>query len=78
MNILPKKRYKIYTHLLHICLIIVHINDSWHVLSRDNIKKVRKDEAEAREKERELARRAAIAVSFTVSMLFNHSVVIQG
>ena len=42
---------------LHVFVIF-----SWHVLSRNNILKVRKDEAEARRIEEEKAKRAAIAV----------------
>ncbi len=42
---------------------MIFVTYSWHVLSRDNVKKVRKDEADARDKEKEFARRAAIAVS---------------
>jgi N-methylhydantoinase B/oxoprolinase/acetone carboxylase alpha subunit len=34
---------------------------SWHVLSRDNLEKVRKDEAEAKRIEDDKARRAALA-----------------
>jgi hypothetical protein len=35
---------------------------SWHVLSRDNLEKVRKDEAEAKRIEDDKAKRAALAV----------------
>ena len=39
------------------------LSHSWHVLSRDNLKRVRDDEAEAKRIEDEKARRAALAVS---------------
>ena len=43
------------------CVCFSH--NSFHVLSRDNVARVRRDEAEARAVEEEKAERAALAVS---------------
>ena len=41
---------------------------SWHVLSRDNLERVRRDEAEAKKQEEEKAKRAALAVRYTTTL----------
>lgn len=44
-------------------IIIIFVNlFSWHVLNRDNVLRVKRDEAAAKQAEEEKARRAAIAV----------------
>lgn len=44
---------------MHVCTCVC----SWHVLSRDNIARVQKDEAEARALEAKKAEKVALAVS---------------
>lgn len=48
---------------LSFIIIIIFVNlFSWHVLNRDNVLRVKRDEAAAKQAEEEKARRAAIAV----------------
>lgn len=48
---------------LSFIVIIIIVNlFSWHVLNRDNVLRVKRDEAAAKQAEEEKARRAAIAV----------------
>ena len=49
--------------LQYACICLLLISTSWHVLSKDNIQRVRRDEAAAKAEEEGKKRRAALAVS---------------
>ena len=61
MNILPKKRWVCSAGQINLYYNFYSFS-SWHVLSRDNVLRVRRDEAEAKAKEEEQQKRADLAV----------------
>jgi len=63
LNILPKKRFAVVL-LKTLTKPLFYFLYSWHVGTKENVLRVKRDEAEARAREEEKAKRALLAVGF--------------